>query len=581
MNPDYKSRKVCEWLKDMFEGTIALTDFQRSRVWEPARTATFLKAVLLNQPTGTVLLVETGSGFVGRQILDNDADISDAKSLILDGQQRLTSLWQSLMARGDTLYYINVRSLIDFDFRIMDVKHRPRERGYESYREECEENLIPVRLLYDPPDHDSSNPTHLEEWCDGVIPGDSQRSSQLRRYINQRFKVPLARYKLWHARFEQIGVDEAVTIFIETNSSSVRVTPFDLAVARAVQLDSDFKLRARIRRLYGVHSGVQYYFSDDDQRWISQIGDYLLKIACLKVGSSGMPPKHSNYKHAVRYLFGDMTKNADRVEGDFISSLQFLEENGVPNLDVLPRVPPVYVIAALQEQLQTISQGDKAKAIRLVTEYLWRSFLSDRYENQANDRLYADYQCLLRDIQRIKAGEVPKKDAPVFGSDHELSEDGLKAANKSRSPVGNALIALSLRGDGAVDWVTGERMTPERVRKLVRDRKIDRHHVFTRRSLIRGGLSKDDERINHPFNIVLIQKLSNIALGSKEPVEYLEKLKQVDPQLTVRELKDRIESHLLSYDQVTRKSGLIEARYEQYLGSRAKLLWGEVQRLIR
>lgn len=581
MNPDYKSKTVSEWLKDMFDGTIALTDFQRSHVWKPGRTATFLKAVLLNQPTGTVLLVQTGSGFGGRQILDNDAEISHVQSLILDGQQRLTSLWQGLMGRGDTLYYISVRSLVGLDFKIDDVKYRPKSRGYNSYREEFEENLIPVRVLYNPPDHDSSNPTRLEEWCEGVIPGDSQRSSQLRRSIEQRFKGPLERYQLWHARFEQIGVDEAITIFIETNRSSVRVTPFDLAVAKVVQIDPALKLRERIQRLYSAHDRIQYYFSEDDQRWISEIGEYLLKIGCLKSGSRGTPPKHSNYDDAVEYLFCNGTKGADRVEHDLVSTLQFLEENGVPNADVLPRVPPVYVIAALQEELRGVRQGYKAKAIRLVTEYLWRSFLSDRYEMQANDRLYADYKCLLDDIQRVRDGSDPKRDAPVFGSNHEVSEDSLRGATKSRSPMGNSLIALSLKNDGALDWVTGERMTPERIRNLERDGKIDRHHVFTKRSLVRGGLSKDDERINHPFNIVLIQKLSNIALGSKEPFEYLEKLRQLDSRLTMRELRSRVESHLLSYDEITRKRGPIEARYDQYLHSRAKLLWEETQRLIR
>ena len=51
MNPDYKSTTVSEWLKDMFDGTIALTDFQRSHVWKPARTATFLK-VVQQRPAG-------------------------------------------------------------------------------------------------------------------------------------------------------------------------------------------------------------------------------------------------------------------------------------------------------------------------------------------------------------------------------------------------------------------------------------------------------------------------------------------------------------------------------------------------
>ena len=578
MNPNYTAKTVSEWMEDIVTGELALTDFQRSQVWDPARTARFLKAVLLDQPTGTVLLVESDSGLGSRPVLNNDADISNAKSLILDGQQRLTSLWQGLMGKGERHFYIRVEKLKGLDFKVKDVEHRPMGyRGYRGSLEEFDNGVIPVRVLYDPPDHDASTPTRLERWCEEVIPEDSPRASQLRRSIEQRFKAPLDRYKLWYARFEQIGVDEAVTIFIETNRSSVKVTAFDLAVARAVQIRADIKLRERIRLLYERYDRIKYYFEGDRERWIPGIGEYILKIGCLKIEDGGLPPKNGNFEKALDYLFVSGTANADAVESNFVSALQFLEDTGVPNAEVLPRVPPVYVIAALQDELDRVPHKRKANAIRLVTNYLWRAFLSDRYEKQANDRLYEDFKFLRCDVQRIKAGKNAKKDAPAFKS--EVSKEKLLAPIKSRSPVGNVIIALAL-DNNSVDWVTGEGMTPGRARKLNREGKLDRHHVFTRKSLVRGGLAEDDASIDHALNIVLIQKLSNVMLGSKEPVEYLKKLKEHDSQLTDREMRRRIESHLLSYDSVTGSEKPIKIRYGEYLRSRATSLWKAVRKKI-
>ena len=75
--------------------------FQRSRVWDDMRTARFLKAVLRGQTTGTILLVESGPEFGRRGIQGNDdVNTENAKNLILDGQQRLTSLWQGLRGVG-------------------------------------------------------------------------------------------------------------------------------------------------------------------------------------------------------------------------------------------------------------------------------------------------------------------------------------------------------------------------------------------------------------------------------------------------------------------------------------------------
>ena len=60
MNPDYEWKKVIDWMNEMYRGELALTDFQRSHVWSSNFSAKFLTAILQEQPTGTLLLVEAG-----------------------------------------------------------------------------------------------------------------------------------------------------------------------------------------------------------------------------------------------------------------------------------------------------------------------------------------------------------------------------------------------------------------------------------------------------------------------------------------------------------------------------------------
>ena len=572
MNPDYDFQTVGDWMDDMSSGRLALTDFQRSRVWDPGRIARFLKAILLGRPTGTLLLVGSGAGFGRRPILDNGADIHNAASLILDGQQRLTSLWQGLTGKGDRRYYIRVADVEGYDFQVKGVGHRPTDyRRYQQPRDEFQNNVIPLGILYDSPDHDSKNPTRLERWCDETTPSESHRSSQLRRSIDHHFKKPLDKYKLWYARLDDICVDEAISIFVETNRASVKVTAFDLAVAQAVQISADIRLRDRIQRLRETSETIKHYFKTDREHWIPEIGECILKIACLKIEGGGRPPKNGHYGAALEHLFADGTTKAESVESDLVSALQLLEDMGVPNSDVLPRVPPVYVVAALQNEIEDVPQIHRAKAVRLVTRYLWRSFLSDRYESQANDRLYEDYTALCTDMQRIRAGGSPRADAPALSTASLVSRRQLLKPTATRSPIGNAIAALAL-DHGALDWVTGEKMTPARVRQLEREGRLDRHHVFTRKALVRGGLSGKDKLVNHALNIVLIPKLSNITLGSKEPGQYLKNLKQHDTGLTDRALRWRIESHLLPYDAVVSQGEPIKIRYKRYLKARADLL---------
>src|SRR3954462_4116304 len=90
-----------ELLKDVGTGKIRLPDFQRDWKWDVDRIAGLLASVSLGYPVGVVMLLETGGDdvqFATRLVSGvlESADTKPAERLILDGQQRLTALYQSL-----------------------------------------------------------------------------------------------------------------------------------------------------------------------------------------------------------------------------------------------------------------------------------------------------------------------------------------------------------------------------------------------------------------------------------------------------------------------------------------------------
>ena len=595
MNPDYKSRTVKEWMDLMHDGNLALTDFQRSHVWPPTLTTNFLKAVLRDDTTGTILLVRTGADLGKRNIQGNGSDIENADSLVLDGQQRLTSLWQGLMDASDSLYYyVEVTDISILSFDVSGVIHRrPDSQGYKTPLEQYSKNLIPLNVLYDAPGESEGSLTGVQEWCQEVKPTDTAGAMQLVQAIEQNLRIRLEQHKIWYAEFENINADEAVRIFVETNSSSVSVQPFDLAVAEGLQISSDIRLRERIQGFRNGHDRIKYYFHSEEERWIPEIGEVILKIACLKTDEDGLPPKKGNYKDALKHVFSygvkgkdDRYEKADSAESNLETTLQFLEDRGIPTRDILPRIPPVYVIAALQDDLGKIHVADRAKAITLLETYFWRSFFSDRYVSQANDRLYQDFKDLRKDIRRIEKQGEASWDAPIFREAKVTGKLALYAASRvfrSKSPLGNAIIAVAAR-NGAKDWVTGEPLTAGQLRRLEDGQTLDRHHVFPRKALTNknnGGLDKKAATINHGLNIVLINKEGNINLGGREPAEYLLQLKERDPQLTDEMLRNRIQSHLVPFDELICTEGTVKARYSTYLKARANMLHNKIVELTR
>ena len=100
--PKYKLARLLEQMDD---GTTQLPDFQRGYKWDDERIRSLLVTITLGYPLGVIMLLETGSDHVRFKPKPIEgAPVTTAKAepdlLLLDGQQRLTSLYQSMSGDG-------------------------------------------------------------------------------------------------------------------------------------------------------------------------------------------------------------------------------------------------------------------------------------------------------------------------------------------------------------------------------------------------------------------------------------------------------------------------------------------------
>ena len=214
--------------------------------------------------------------------------------------------------------------------------------------------------------------------------------------------------------------------------------------------------------------------------------------------------------------------------------------------------------------------------MNLITKYLWWSFLSNRYESQANVKLHEDYVRLRNDLEYLEQNGALPSNTSMFEAGRLPTIGQLTSrrdAFRAKSPLGRAISALSL-DSRAKDWVTGEELTPGTVRQLESENQLDRHHVFPRKALTQGehSLDRSNPLINHGLNIVLLRKKANITLGGKEPAVYLNRLLDTNADLTGEELGSRINSHMSPYDLLLNQDGSLPDRYNQFLTRRAEML---------
>ncbi len=98
---DSTKRLLPDLLKDVVEGKIQLPDFQRGWVWDDDHVRGLLVSIARSFPIGAVMLLETG-GEARFQVRPVESvrltSPREPEKLILDGQQRLTSLTQAMRA---------------------------------------------------------------------------------------------------------------------------------------------------------------------------------------------------------------------------------------------------------------------------------------------------------------------------------------------------------------------------------------------------------------------------------------------------------------------------------------------------
>ena len=254
--PIYDSRSVKEWLEMADRGEVLLPNFQRSFVWKPKEAANYLMALLENRPTGILLILEATDplqfesrflhGHDFAEDLDREAG-EQPRELVLDGQQRLTSLWGALRGTADRRYFIRVRNLAEADLEVEEVTWRSFKWSNPAsmYRE----NWIPVDVLWEPHRRGSPGDSSkrgsgaIKRWCTEAAGEEWDSLFQAVMAIRERLVV---NPKLQYCQLrKETDADTAISIFINVNRSAIKLKEVDIAIAIA-RADHGQDLRGRV-----------------------------------------------------------------------------------------------------------------------------------------------------------------------------------------------------------------------------------------------------------------------------------------------------------------------------------------------
>ena len=321
---------------------LQLPDFQRGWVWDDERIKSLLASVSASFPIGAVMLLQTGGDhirFKPRPLAGTDETLhADPETLILDGQQRLTSLYQALMSTSAVetkdakskpirrWYYLDMKKAVEPEADREDaVLSVPEDRQVKAFGGEITldvvtpdleyaADLFPVNRIFGSAEWRHAYSEHWNFDADRMRLFNDFERDVIKRF--EQYQVPVIELK------KETPKEAVCLVFERVNTGGVALTVFELLTASFAA--DDFQLRddwnAREVRLKQQHPVLRNLQSDDFLQAISLLVTQARRRAALDGGTptDKAPGISCKRRDILRLEVADWQAWADRVEAGFV-----------------------------------------------------------------------------------------------------------------------------------------------------------------------------------------------------------------------------------------------------------------------
>ncbi|MEH2207166.1 MAG: DUF262 domain-containing protein [Nostoc sp.] len=586
---DSTKTSLATLLNDIVVGKIQLPDFQRGWVWDDEHIRSLLVSIARAFPVGAIMLLEAGGDakFKARPIEGVEltkAILSKLEKLILDGQQRLTSLTQVLMFTQPVqtrdykkkllhrYYYIDIETAllgkehyesaiisVDTDRTVRENFGRDLKLDLSTPEKEYENFYFPCNQLL-----------NSDEWEEGLLAYDVTkfgRYAQFRKQVVNEFR----NYNIPIIELSKENKKEAVClVFEKVNTGGVSLSVFELMTA-TYAIDN---VNLRDEWFGNAHEGIegtQPHLRKQSLLREVQPTEFLQGLTLLhtwdkrredlKAGKTGKQITGVTAKReAVLSLTVDAYQKWKQplTEGywkaaKFLRQESFFSTNDLPYRTQL--VPLAVVMAFLGDRWLEPKIYDK------IARWFWCGILGELYGGAVETRIALDIQEL---IDWIEGGK--EEPSTVIDANFQPTRLGTLRSRNSAAYKG---INVLVQREGAQDffWKVAIRDLDETDWE---ERKLDIHHIFPRNWCDKNDIPPS--RYNSILNKTPISFKANRMIGGKAPSEYLVQLQKHDSV----QLDDAGMNAILATHQIDAIK-LRQDDFEGFMASRQRMILGKIE----
>lgn len=549
---DSTKKSLYDILKDVNTGKIQLPDFQRGWVWDDNRIKGLIASVAKSFPIGAIMLLETGNENIrfktkpieGVQGLNGNKP----EMLILDGQQRITSLYQAIITnrvvntRNDKgyeikrWYYIDMVKALEPDYDLEEAIFSINEKkiitenigrdvvlDLSTQENEFEHLMYPISMINE---YDEWRTKFSEYWD-----YDREKIKFWNKFENKIIKV-FNGYNLPVIIMKKDNPKEAVCqVFEKVNTGGISLTVFELLTASFASDEFDLKADWEdIKKKFKSFKVLNNTSNTDIIQAITLYSTYKNRLNLLLFDNNdNVPAVSAKRKEMLNLKLADYEKYRNDIVRGFIKASKILVENHIFNARDLPYstqlVPMAVILAKLGDKIDNI--GNKNKLMR----WFWCGVFGELY-GSANETRYALDMIQVTDWIENNATE------PKTIYDANFSPSRLNTLRTRNSAAYKGVYAMMM-DDNTKDWLSATKIDLS----TYFSESIDIHHIFPVAWCEKNHIERGD--YDSIVNKTPLSGRTNRIVSGDAPSKYLDRLKK-HAGVSDEEFNNILLSHVVS-----------------------------------
>ena len=584
-------------LDDCQRGVLQLPDFQRSWVWDEDRIKSLIASISRAFPVGALMSLDTGGpvNFKPRPVegAPDEAKHAAPHSLLLDGQQRMTSLYQATL-RGKVVetvtpkkkkvkrwFYIDIRKsldpAVDREDAIVGVPEDRMVRtdfgrdvilDLSSAEREYASLMYPLTQVFD-----------WDNWQDGFDEyWRGEKNEGIRKEFRTFKKQVLENFKSYHVpviTLDRSTFKEAVcVVFEKVNTGGKALDAFELVTAMYAASGHELRkdwygddgTKGRHRRLAealrpaGADTGIIAEVSNTD--FLQAISLFHTRDRRREAEAAGKQGKElpavSGNRQALLNLPLEAYKSYEsQVERGFMQAAKFLHLLHIYRIFDLPYQSQIVPLAAILADIGDAWEHDANRA--MLVRWYWNGVFGELYGSAVETRISRDF---MEVPVWLKGGPEPSTVSETM-----FRADRLKTMRMRLSAAYKGVNALLMK-EGAQDFRSGQKFD----HTVFFGENVDIHHIFPQDWCKKHGLKPNV--FDSIINKTPLSYRTNRIIGGVAPSEYLAKLEkgnEATPAIDRARLDGYLTSHLID------PSLLRADAFDAFMAERQKRLLGLIE----